>query len=165
MLGLNFIYLIGIIPSIMVYFQVDVHPQLPTPDVNASPMCSRLSSPTSPVSPPSTSRRVGSISSISTAPSRSERVLIPDYWREETQDCLDEGILNETSRGDMTRTLVTLMVAKYGPKPGRARCEDLARQLILKYPFVKDDLGTGYVSNPLYVLLCYISFHPIVILG
>ena len=133
----------------MVYMQADVHPQLLTPDVNATPSCSRLSSPASPVSPslPSTSRHAGSISSISSTPSRSERVQIPDYWREETQSCLDEGILNETSRGDIFRTLVTLLVGKYGPKPGRARCEDLARQLILKYPFVKDDLGTGYVSN------------------
>ena len=132
--------------------QADDHPQLLTPDVNATPLYSRLSSPTSPVSPslPSTSRHAGSISSISTTPSSSERVQIPNFWREETQDCLDEGILNETSRGDITRTLVTLLVGKHGPKPGRARCEDLARQLILKYPFVKDDLGTGYVSNTLY---------------
>ena len=150
-------------PSFNVYMQADVDPQLLTPDVNATPLCSRLSSPTSPVSPslPSTSRHGGSISSISTTPSRSQRVQIPDYWREETQSCLDEGILNETSRGDITRTLVTLLVGKYGPKPGRAHCEDLARQLILKYPFVKDDLGTGYVSNAIYVLklsLCIIYF-------
>ena len=135
--------------------QADVHPLLLTPDVNDKPSCSRLSSPTSPLSPlslPSTSRRAGSVSSISTTPSRSETgtVQIPDYWREDTQDCLDEGILNETSRGDIVRTLATLLVAKHGPKPGRARCEELARQLILKYPFVKDDLGSGYVSNVLY---------------
>ena len=40
---------------------------------------------------------------------------------------------------------MTLLVAKYGPKPVRSRCEELARQLILKYPFTKDDLGSGYV--------------------
>ena len=31
-------------------------------------------------------------------------------------------------------------------KPTRFQCEDLARKLILKYPFVKDDMGNGYVS-------------------
>ena len=39
------------------------------------------------------------------------------------------------------RTLVTLLVSKYGPKRGRVHCEELGRQLILKYPFMKDDLG------------------------
>ena len=41
-----------------------------------------------------------------------------------------------------------LLTAKYGPRPG---CQDLARQPILKYPFMKDDMGSGYVR---YVLLC-----------
>ena len=78
-------------------------------------------------------------------------------WREETQSCLDEGILNETSRGDIFRTLVTLLVGKYGPRPGRARCEDLARQLILKYPFVKEDLG--YILKlSLCIIYIYISY-------
>ena len=66
---------------------------------------------------------------------------------EETQDALDEGVLNETVRADITRTLVTLLTAKYGPKPSRTQYEDLARQFILKYPFAKDDLGSGYVSG------------------
>ena len=42
---------------------------------------------------------------------------------------------------------MTLLTAKYGPRPSRAQCEDLARQFILKYPFAKDDLGSGYVSG------------------
>ena len=87
----------------------------------------------------------GSLSSISTTPSRAERIQIPECWRQETQDYLDDGVLDDDSRGDITRTLVTLLVAKYGPKPGRSCCEELARQLVLKYPFAKDDLGSGYV--------------------
>lgn len=45
----------------------------------------------------------------------------------------------------MIRALVHQLFAK-SRKPTRSQCEDLARKLILKYPFVKDDLGNGYVS-------------------
>ena len=108
-------------------------------------------------SPPSTSVRLPSpspglvsptsprsFSTISTTPSRV--VQLPEFWRQETQEALDEGILYESVRGDITRTLVTLLTARYGPKPSRTHYEYLARQLILKYPFAKDDLGSGYVS-------------------
>ena len=67
------------------------------------------------------------------------------------QHCIDEGILDDDSRSDITRTLVTLLVSKYGPKPGRVQCEELGRQLILKYPFMKDDLGNGYVSMYVFI--------------
>ena len=46
----------------------------------------------------------------------------------------------------MVRSLVNLLFAK-DTKPSRANCENLARRLILKYPFLKDDMGIGYVSN------------------
>ena len=108
----------------------------------SSPVCGPLS----PISPSRhTSRTEGSLYSASSTRSRVEKINIPDYWRQETQDCLDDGVLDDNSRGDIVRTLVTLLVAKHGPKPGRSRCEELARQLILKYLFAKDDLGNGYV--------------------
>lgn len=129
---------------------VHLEPSLQSPTASLASSSFHIPStspgPSSPTSP-------GSISSISTTPSRaSNKVRLPDFWREETQECLDEGILDEVCRGDITRTLVTLLNAKFGPKPGRARCEDLARQLILKYPFAKDDLGSGYVCSIL--ILC-----------
>ena len=34
----------------------------------------------------------------------------------------------------------------YSRKPTRFDCEQIARKLILKYPFMKDDMGNGYVS-------------------
>ncbi len=100
--------------------------------------------PASPLSP--TARGEGDIiiSNLSTTPSsRTDRIQIPDHWREETQDCIDEKVLDDSSRSDIVRTLVTLLVAKHGPKPGRAWCEDLGRQLLLKYSLIKDDLGSG----------------------
>ena len=82
----------------------------------------------------------GSICSVSITLSRLENVQIPDYWRQETKDCLDDGVLDDESREDMTCILVTLLVAKYGAKPDRSNCEELVRRLILKYPFTKDAL-------------------------
>ena len=45
----------------------------------------------------------------------------------------------------MIRVLVERMFSKY-PKPSRANCEELARNLVAKYPFLKDDYGNRYVS-------------------
>ena len=59
--------------------------------------------------------------------------------------------MDDESRSDITRTLVTLLTAKYGLRPGKNHCKDLARQLILKYPFMIDDMGSGYVRH---LLLC-----------
>ena len=73
--------------------------------------------------------------------------MVPDQWREDTQASIDAKDLSKESRSDISRTLVTLMTAKYGPNPGKAKCEEVARKLILKYPFMKDDLGSGYVSR------------------
>ena len=82
---------------------------------------------------------------MSTTPS-TDKIPIPEYWRDETQQSIENGVLDDESRSDITRTLVTLLTVKYGPRPGKSRCQDLARQLILKYPFMKDDMGSGYVS-------------------
>ena len=141
---------------VLTYIQVDEATPIHLPSSSQAQTNSGFTSPPSgPLSPSSPlSRAEGSVSSMSSAFSRSDKIPIPDYWRQETQDCLDEGVLDDESRGDITRTLVTLLVAKYGPKPGRSRCEELARLLILKYPFAKDDLGNGYVRyNIIYYVL------------
>ena len=106
----------------------------------------------------STSQTEESASSFSsvTTPIRSEKMKIPDFWREETQDCIENGIMDDKSRSDITRTLITLLTTKYGPRPGKNHCQQAARQLILKYPFMKDDLGSGYVS--IYIQYIYIQY-------
>ena len=43
-----------------------------------------------------------------------------------------------------------MLISKVGPKPIRNHCEQVARKLILKYPFMKDDMGDGYVSFDIY---------------
>ena len=118
---------------------------------------SAASQPNSPPASPSfspTSCGPGSPSSVSTTLSSVDKAYIPDFWRDDTQRCIDEGVLDDASRSDIVRTLVTLLVSKYGPKPGRVRLEEVGRALILKYPFMKDDIGNGYVS----VLHYYCTF-------
>ena len=98
-------------------------------------------------------------SSLSGLSSRSSDFIMPEKWRDDTQTCIDAKVLNKESRNDITRTLVTLIVAKHGSNPGKAKCEEVSRKLILKYPFMKDDLGSGYVSTFLLYLSCdHISF-------
>lgn len=46
------------------------------------------------------------------------------------------------------------MIAKHGSKPSRRQCEQAARVLILQYPFLKDDLGPGYMLLPLQLGPC-----------
>ena len=94
---------------------------------------------------------------MSSATSRfdSEKVHIPNYWREDTQTCI-EGVLDDESRSDKCRTVVTLLVSKHGSRPGRIRCEEIAQQLILKYLFMKDDIGNGYVRCMLYTEMFYL---------
>ena len=85
---------------------------------------------------------VSSLSSQST----STEIIIPSQWQEDTQACIDAKVLSPESRSDISRTLMTLLTAKEGPNPGKAKIEAVARKLILKYPFMKDDMGSGYVS-------------------
>lgn len=54
--------------------------------------------------------------------------------------------LTTATRSDIVRTLVTLLTSKYGSKPTQQQIEDLARKLILKFPWMKDDMMNGYVS-------------------
>ena len=76
------------------------------------------------------------------------------FWRDETQESIDNGVLDDDSHSDITCTLVTLLTARYGARPGKDRCQELPRQLILKYPFMKDDMGSGYVSCTNHVCIC-----------
>ena len=71
---------------------------------------------------------------------------IPMHWRPETMECIEDKKLTNDCRIDIVRTLVTLITAKVGPNPSRSQLQQVARCLILKYPFMKDDLGSGYVS-------------------
>lgn len=122
-----------------------------------------------PVDQPFTSRAVddseGSLTHLSdmspvSAKSKSSshtQLSIPNSWRPEVQLCIQNETLDTAARNEIARTLVSILFSEF-PSPTRPQCGSLARRLILQYPFMKDDLGNGYVSNfcPSHVL--YIMF-------
>ena len=81
-------------------------------------------------------------------------IEIPSKWRDDTMECIDEKKLSLRARKEI---VVTLLITKVGSSPDRAQCESVARCLILKYPFMRDDIGTGYVSNLLPVTITLID--------
>ena len=69
--------------------------------------------------------------------------------------------MSTDSRNDIVRTLVSMMMSKVGAKPTRGQCQQVARDLILKYPFMKDDIGDGYVRNSyqsIWINICYLLY-------
>ena len=117
--------------------------QPPVFEVNLSPNsgCQPPSTPNS--GPPSSP--LPSTCTVSSTLSRSGEINTPDHWRPVIEQCLADQCLTESACCDMMRTLVNQLFAK-SSKPTREQCEQLARKLILKYPFFKDDMGNGYVS-------------------
>lgn len=71
--------------------------------------------------------------------------IIPDHWRPEVEECIKGRCLTDSARSEIIRVLVTQLFAS-SRKPTRDDCNCHARKLILKYPFMKDDMGNGYVS-------------------
>ncbi|XP_065893301.1 uncharacterized protein [Dysidea avara] len=92
------------------------------------------------------SRPASPMASQAMAPSMVSPVKIPTHWRPDTLKCIKQKSLSCDSRNDIVRTLVSIMMSKVGAKPTRGQCEQAARDLILKYPFMKDDIGDGYLS-------------------
>ena len=82
----------------------------------------------------------------SSASKSDHTIIIPSHWSQQTQSVIDEKKLNPKARNDIIRTLVTLAVSQHGMNPTRNQVENICRELVLKYPFMRDDLGTGYVS-------------------
>ena len=113
----------------------------------------------------SLSTRSPSLSSSTSGDFSFSSFEIPTHWWPETDSCIKKKDLTPECRSDIVRTLVTLMITKVGPKPSKSQCEQVARKLILKYPFMKDDIGFGYVSlNYLYysvMCICLIMHYSV----
>ena len=125
---------------------------------------SSLSSPTShlPISQsnphaqlqsPSGSISNESSSIASSAAATANTIIIPDHWRPEVEDYLRKKCLTPNARQEIVRTVASQLFAR-SQRPNRSDCDQVARQLILKYPFAKDDLGCGYVSSMLASVAC-----------
>lgn len=63
---------------------------------------------------------------------------------EEVGQCLKSECLTASARNEMVQTLVSILFSK-SSRPSRSDHEVVARNLIVRYPFAKDDLGCGYV--------------------
>ena len=106
------------------------------------------SSPVTPTSRPSTPSLIQSDGgSMSGASSSSSGDLVPSHWSAATQKAVNEQKLDAKVRCDIVRTLATLLISRYGPQPRKSDIQRFAQKLILKYPFMRDDIGTGYVST------------------
>ena len=78
---------------------------------------------------------------------KDEAIDIPTKWRDDTMECIKNKKLTPNARKEIVQTLVTLIISKFGSNPVKSQLEATARRLILKYPFMRDDIGTGYVSG------------------
>ena len=123
----------------------------PSQDVENLPPASTDSPPStytdSPTYSPSLSSTPPSGSSYSETPTSRKKaadIVIPDHWRPEIEQCIEEKCFSDSARNEVVRTLVNQSFTT-SSKPSRNNCEQLARKLILVYPFAKDDLGNGYV--------------------
>ena len=59
-------------------------------------------------------------------------------------------------RSAFVRELVVHMTS-FGIRPPRNFCSTVARKIILKYPFLRDAAGSGYVSTCMYVCLFLVT--------
>lgn len=67
-------------------------------------------------------------------------IVIPDHWQPDVESCISSKHLTDNARAEIKRTLVNQLFAR-SSKPDRSDCDQIARKLILKYPFMKDDIG------------------------
>ena len=65
-----------------------------------------------------------------------------DHWCPDVEECITTESPEESARCEIVRTLVSLLFSCFA-KPTREQCGVLAQQLILKHPFMKDDMGNG----------------------
>ena len=65
-------------------------------------------------------------------------------WRPDVEVCIREKSLNDSAQDEIVRHLVNLLFS-YSTKP------TCARKLILTYPWMRDEMGSGYVSVFMYI--------------
>ena len=83
-----------------------------------------------------------SASVISGGSSNATCADIPKLWKPSITSCINKKELTDGVRGEIVRTLVDILFQK-SQKPTHDDCVDLARKLILAYPWMKDN-ATGF---------------------
>ena len=109
---------------------------------------------------------VSTVSFHSSAPSTSAAMLqsdfpvnfsIPNKWRPSIMFAIEEKILTPDVRNEIVRDLVTHMYG-FMEKPSPSFCKFVAQRLILRYKFMRDSIGTGYVSSYMYADFCLLMW-------
>ena len=140
----------------MLFFSIKVASSSSPPELPSSQVV-EAGTPTPSRSMPSPPHSVSGGSSVSVASSGSTIIVsppgvpkftIPSRWRQSIKKAIEEKKLTPAIRNEIVRDLM------YGSieKPTLEFCKFVAQRLILKYPFMRDTKGTGFVST------CF-SFH------
>ena len=114
----------------------------PTRNVGGTTCTTPISTSSTPVQPSSSSSAnisdTPSYISSSVSSKDPKCPSIPSHWSGSTQKAIDDKKLDAKIHCDIVRTMVTLLVAKSGPHPSKSEIELFSRELILKYPYMRD---------------------------
>lgn len=130
-------------------------PSYPTTDESTTPHGYGLYGPVNLLPQLSNSEDNSSVtSSASNSATPIRTFKIPDIWRPSVMECIfaeseaeSRKLLIPTIRNEMVRDLVTQMYAVW-QNPSRQNCTEVAKKLVKKYPFMKDEGASvsGYVG-------------------
>lgn len=70
---------------------------------------------------------------------------LPKCFSSTVMESLEKKSMEPKVRSAFTRELIVHMTS-YGIRPSSNFCSAVARRIILKYPFLRDSVGSGYVS-------------------
>lgn len=71
---------------------------------------------------------------------------LPKCFSATVMESLERKSMEPNTRSAFTRELVVHMTS-YGVRPSANFCSAAARKVVLKYPFLRDSVGSGYVST------------------
>ena len=74
---------------------------------------------------------------------------LPKCFSSNVMECLEKKSMEPNVRSAFTRELIVHMTS-YGVRPSTNFCSAVARRVILKYPFLRDAVGSGYVSTSVF---------------
>ena len=119
-----------------------------SPVTEEEPQQQTVENPTASPQCPSASPSIPSTVSILSSPGSSlpDGFNIPSKWRPSIMSAMKEQKLTSDIRNEIVRDLVTHMYG-FAQKPSNYLCKFVAQRLILKYMFMRDSKGTGYVSS------------------
>ena len=81
---------------------------------------------------------------------------LPKCFSSAVIESLEKKSMEPNVRSAFTRELIVHMTS-YGVRPSTNFCSAVARKIILKYPFLRDALGSGYVSVSAFVLFIIVN--------